>query len=108
MPVRLCRRALITLVAGGLLALGHADAASAEWPENPVKIIAPFLLGFILAPKFEDNLRRTLLIGDDGGVFFRSPICWIFIALFLASLSFGLWREWQDSRSPAATAEPTP
>lgn len=59
---------------------------------------APFLLGFILAPKFEDNLRRALLIGDDWTVFFRSATCWIFIALFLFSLCWGLKREWQDFR----------
>ena len=55
--------------------------------------VAPFLLGFILSPMFEDNFRRTLLISDEWTVFFRSSICWIFIVLFLVSLAWGLKRE---------------
>lgn len=69
--------------------------------------IAPFLLGFILFPMFEDNFRRSLLISDEWTVFFRSPICWIFIALFLGSLFWGLKREAGETPSvaPQGTAE---
>ena len=54
-----------TLVAGvagyGLLQLGFHPA--------------PILLGFVLGPRFEDNLRRALLISHgDVGVFTASPI----------------------------------
>lgn len=59
---------------------------------------APFLLGVILGPKFEDNLRRSFLIGDDWTIFVRGPICWIFIALTLLSLYVGLRREWVAAR----------
>ncbi|WP_375594448.1 tripartite tricarboxylate transporter permease [Algihabitans albus] len=63
---------------------------------------APFLIGFILGPLFEDNLRRSFLISDDLGVFLRSPICWIFIALTVFSLVVGLRREYQMRRTAKA------
>lgn len=57
---------------------------------------APFLMGFILGPLLEDNLRRSYLISDGSMlVFIRSPICWIFIALTLISLFIGLRREFR-------------
>jgi len=56
---------------------------------------APFLIGFILGPMFEDNLRRSLLIGaNDPSIFVRGPITWFFIALTLASILFALRRYW--------------
>lgn len=61
--------------------------------------VAPFILAFILAPKFEDNLRRSMLILDDWTYFFRSPICWIFIILFAGSLFFSIRSEIR-SRQP--------
>lgn len=63
---------------------------------------APFLIGFILGPLFEDNLRRSFLISDNLGVFLRSPICWIFIALTVFSLIVGLRREYQMRRTAKA------
>ncbi|MCY6379405.1 tripartite tricarboxylate transporter permease [Hoeflea prorocentri] len=60
--------------------------------------IAPFILAFILAPKFEDNLRRSLLIADDWTYFFRSPICWVFIVLFVASLVWSARHEIKDAK----------
>lgn len=65
--------------------------------------VAPFILAFILAPRFEDNLRRTLLIGDDWTVFFRSPICWVFILLFLGSLAWSIRAELRGAPVPAAS-----
>jgi putative tricarboxylic transport membrane protein len=60
---------------------------------------APFLMGFILGPLFEDNLRRSYLISESAAIFFRSPICWIFIALTLFSLFVGVRREWRAIRA---------
>ena len=59
---------------------------------------APFLIGFILGPLFEDNLRRSYLIANDASVFFRSWICWFFIAATLLSLFIGLRKEWHAAR----------
>lgn len=50
---------------------------------------APFLIAFILGPMFEDNLRRSLLLSrGSADIFFRSPICWFFIALTVLSVIF--------------------
>ncbi len=54
---------------------------------------APFLIGFILGPMFEDNLRRSLLIGhNDLAIFVRGPITWFFIALTLGSILLAIYR----------------
>ncbi|WP_276111016.1 tripartite tricarboxylate transporter permease [Halomonas sp. JS92-SW72] len=54
---------------------------------------APFLIGFILGPMFEDNLRRSLLIGsNDLSIFVRGPITWFFIALTVGSISLAIYR----------------
>ena len=48
---------------------------------------APFLIGFILGPLFEDNLRRSLLISHgDPSILWSTPICWFFIVLTLFSI----------------------
>ncbi len=52
---------------------------------------APFLIAFILGPLLEDNFRLAILDpADDIGVFFRSPITWVFWALTAISLAFVL------------------
>lgn len=66
---------------------------------------APFLMGFILGPLFEDNLRRTYLISHDPMIFFRSPITWIFIALTAISLFIGIRRELRTMRVRQALAK---
>ncbi len=49
---------------------------------------APFLIAFILGPMFEDNLRRSMLLSHGSFlIFFRSPICWIFILLTVLSVA---------------------
>ncbi len=65
---------------------------------------APFLMGFILGPLFEDNLRRTFLISQDLSVFVRSPITWIFIVLTVLSLVVGIRRELRGLRARRALA----
>lgn len=60
---------------------------------------APFLIGFILGPMFEDNLRRSLLIGNyDMSIFFRGPITWFFITLTIVSIIFSVKR-WLSYRN---------
>lgn len=65
-------------------------------------VAAPFLIGFILGPMFEDNLRRTYLIADSVSIFFRSWICWFFIVATILSLFVGLRREWAAARRASA------
>ncbi|MGO2240657.1 MAG: tripartite tricarboxylate transporter permease [Halomonas sp.] len=58
---------------------------------------APFLIGFILGPMFEDNLRRSLLISNgDMSIFFRGPITWFFIAITFGSIAFAIYRFFKD------------
>ena len=67
---------------------------------------APFLIGFILGPMFEDNLRRSLLIGhNDLSIFVRGPITWFFIALTLGSLLFALYRYFSDRRQTSRSGK---
>jgi putative tricarboxylic transport membrane protein len=66
---------------------------------------APFLIGFILGPMFEDNLRRSLLIGhNDLSIFVRGPITWFFIALTLGSILLALYRYVAARRQSASAA----
>lgn len=55
--------------------------------------VPPFLIAFVLGPGFEDNLRRTILVSHgDYMVFLASPISWVFAALTVASVAYGLRR----------------
>ncbi|NVJ93903.1 MAG: tripartite tricarboxylate transporter permease [Methylocystaceae bacterium] len=66
---------------------------------------APFLIGFILGPMFEDNLHRSLLISKgDLSIFVRGPITWFFIALTIASLIFVI-RRWHQGRTVNAEVD---
>lgn len=51
--------------------------------------IAPLLIGFILSPLFEKNFRRALQLNDGNyGVFFSSPLCWIFWIVTILAVFF--------------------
>ncbi len=53
---------------------------------------APLLVAFVLAPLFEDNLRRSLLISHGSpAIFFSSPICWVFLVMTLLSLGYTIY-----------------
>jgi putative tricarboxylic transport membrane protein len=65
---------------------------------------APIVLGVILGPLAESQLRLALTIsGGNPVAIASSPISMILIALTLFVLVAPLWRAWQDSRK-AATA----
>lgn len=67
---------------------------------------APFIIGFILGPMFEDNLRRTLLISKgDLMIFFRGPITWVFIILTVASIFFAINRYIKSKKENTVAAE---
>ena len=60
---------------------------------------APFLIAFILGPMFEDNLRRSLLLSKGTfAIFFRSPVCLIFIGLTILSVFFIIKRNYKVRR----------
>lgn len=66
-----------------------------EFPE------APLLVAFVLGPMFEDNLQRSLLISHGSyGIFFSSAICWIFLALTIASLAYTIYSNYKHRPIP--------
>ena len=59
--------------------------------------IAPLLIGFILSPLFEKNFRRALILSNGNwGVFFSSPLCWIFWAITALSVFYILRSKRKD------------
>jgi TctA family transporter len=63
---------------------------------------APLLLGFVLGPLMEENLRRALLISrGDFSVFVTRPISATFIAITAALLAWALWVAWRDMQRRA-------
>ena len=54
--------------------------------------VVPLILGFILGPPFEENLRRALLLSrGDFGVFVHRPISAGALAIVAALLAWSLW-----------------
>jgi putative tricarboxylic transport membrane protein len=63
---------------------------------------APLLIGFILGPLFEDNLRRSILMGQgDLTVFVRNEITWVFMVLTALSLIIGIRQQRASARAGA-------
>ena len=49
----------------------------------------PFLIAFILGPLLEDNFRQSMILSEGSlTILVRSPICWAFWAMTLASIYF--------------------
>ncbi|MCP1170348.1 tripartite tricarboxylate transporter permease [Limimaricola litoreus] len=64
---------------------------------------APFLIAFILGPMIEENMRRSLAISrGELGIFFSSPICWIFTVLIVFVAVTTIRREVQKTRARKA------
>jgi len=64
---------------------------------------APLLLGFVLGPLMEENLRRALLISrGDFSVFLTRPISATFIAITVILLLFAIFNTWREGRKAAA------
>ncbi|MDP2358755.1 MAG: tripartite tricarboxylate transporter permease [Beijerinckiaceae bacterium] len=58
---------------------------------------APLLLGFVLGPLMEENLRRTLVISrGDFMVFLERPISATLVAMTTALLLWALWAQLRD------------
>lgn len=66
---------------------------------------APLLLGFVLGPLMEENLRRTLLISrGDFLVFLQRPICAVIMVLTAALLAWAFYDGMRKPRKPALEA----
>lgn len=66
---------------------------------------APFIIGFILGPMAETNLRRGLMLSDDSFMgFLTSPISGVFLALALAVVLWHVYGAIRGKDSSAAAA----
>ncbi|MGY6412023.1 MAG: tripartite tricarboxylate transporter permease [Alkalilacustris sp.] len=69
---------------------------------------APLLLGFILAPLMEENLRRALVVSrGDFAIFIERPISASFLAIALALLIWVLWGALRPRRAAIPQGEDT-
>lgn len=63
---------------------------------------APLILGFVLGPMMEENLRRAMLLSrGDATVFFTSPISAVLLAAAALLLAVTLIPKWQKTREQA-------
>lgn len=63
----------------------------------------PFILGFIIGPLAETNLRRGLMFSQgDVTAFFKSPIALVFFVLTFISLAFSIRRQFKSSKGKEA------
>lgn len=64
---------------------------------------APFILGFIIGPLAENNLRRGLMFAQgDFGMFFTRPIADVFFAAAVIILALGVYRSLRPKKKSAA------
>jgi putative tricarboxylic transport membrane protein len=69
--------------------------------------MSPIVIGIILGPMVETNLRRALIMSDgDFSVFLTRPICATFLAIAIITLllpvvgpKFGAWRRARKAMS---------
>ena len=67
---------------------------------------APLVLGFILGPMMEENLRRAMLLSrGDATVFLTSPISAVLLVLAFTLLAVTLLPKWQKTRQEAFTED---
>jgi putative tricarboxylic transport membrane protein len=66
---------------------------------------APLVLGFVLGPLMEENLRRAMLLSrGDALVFFQRPISATLVSLTLLLLVWAVWAEMRRRRAEARSA----
>ena len=67
---------------------------------------APFILGFVLGPMFEVNLRRSLLISQGSfSIFFTRPIALAAIVVCVVLLLFNIYQTFAGKSRPAVVNE---
>jgi putative tricarboxylic transport membrane protein len=66
---------------------------------------APLVLGFVLGPLMEENLRRAMLLSrGDALVFFQRPISATLVSFTLLLLVWAVWAEMRRRRAEARSA----
>ena len=70
---------------------------------------APFIIGFILGPMAETNLRRGLQLSrDDFTGFLTNPISGTFLTLAALSIAWQIWAGLRPRKAPSLTGQDTP
>ncbi len=64
--------------------------------------MGPVVLGLILGPLAESNLRRALMTNPDPMQFITRPISLVLILLSVASIAFSAWQIWQQEKKRKA------
>jgi putative tricarboxylic transport membrane protein len=64
--------------------------------------MGPVVLGLILGPLAESNLRRALMTNPDPMQFFTRPISLVLIILSIASIAFSAWQIWKQEKQRKA------
>ncbi len=60
---------------------------------------APLLIGFVLGPMMEEQMRRAMLLSrGDPMVFIERPISGALIAVTVCVLAYGLWSTFHSRR----------
>jgi putative tricarboxylic transport membrane protein len=63
--------------------------------------LAPFVLGFLLEPIAEINIKRALQTSSDLSLFVTRPISALFLLLALASVLYYFYVGWKRARQPS-------
>ncbi len=70
--------------------------------------LPPFVLGFLLEPIAEVNLKRALQTNSDLSLFLTRPMSGIFILLAAASVLYYFWQGWRRTRRAPPVSEAGP
>jgi TctA family transporter len=69
---------------------------------------APLLLGFVLGPMMEENLRRALQIArGDYMVFIQRPVSATLLFVCFSMLAWALWKTLRNDAGGAVAGKPT-
>ena len=113
-PYRFLAPAIVLLVCVGVYSLGRSTfdvllvAGFSAAGYVLIKLgfeAAPLLLGFILGPMLEENLRRSLLLSrGDFAIFVERPISAVFLLASAALLAWVVWGALRPPPRPAASS----
>lgn len=62
--------------------------------------ISPLILGLVLGPKLESQLRRGLISSEgDFSPFLTRPICFVAVSILIVGASFTIWSAYRNARA---------
>ena len=67
--------------------------------------VAPMIIAFLLAYKFETALRQSLVMGDGPAVFFKHPICLAFIIMAVGTIAFTAYKNAANKKKKQAAQD---